>query len=56
MDVGVFSYAMMTAYLGLLIDADFEALRGMFNGTNQNQQSLFCTMVSAACVADRLEC
>ena len=35
MDVGVFSYAMMTAYLGLLIDADFEALRGMFNGTTK---------------------
>lgn len=31
MDVGVFSYAVFTAYLGLLIDDDFRAIRATWN-------------------------
>ena len=31
MDVGIFSFAMFTAYLGLLIDEDFSAIRSVLN-------------------------
>lgn len=31
MDVGIFSYVVFTAYLGLLIDDDFRAIRAFFN-------------------------
>ncbi len=40
MDVGMFSFAVLTAYAGLLIDNDFRAIRGAFNHTFRNQKIL----------------